>query len=118
MSEEYFLYYEDTDWCFRTRKAGFEIVFVPVAKIWHKISRSSLVGSSSYIYYHVRNGLIFANKYAPWYIKPLVHLDVVWRVFKQIFKIFISSKRSWVKPILLGIKDFYLGRKGKYENWN
>ncbi len=115
MSEEYFLYYEDTDWSFRAKKNGFKCVFVPVAKVWHRISRSALAGSASYIYYHVRNGLIFASKYAPWYIKPIVHLDVIWRIIKQMIKLLIPSKRKWVKPILLGIKDFYLNKKGRLD---
>ena len=115
MSEEYFLYYEDTDWCLKVKRSGFKCIFAPKAKIWHKISRSALAGSVPYIYYHIRNGLIFASKYAPWHIKPIVHLDVIWRIIKQVIKLLIPSKRKWVKPILLGIKDFYLGKRGKKE---
>lgn len=115
LPEEYFLYYEDTDWSLAARKAGFECIFSPVAKIWHKGSKSSLEGSPSYIYYHIRNGLILAQKYAPWYILPFVHLDAFWRMIKQPIKLLIPSKRKWVKPILLGIKDFYLGRRGKLK---
>jgi GT2 family glycosyltransferase len=119
MPEDYFLYYEDTDWSLKAQQAGFKCLFVPRAKIWHKGSKSSQEGSASYIYYHIRNGLILAQRYAPWYIKPLVHLDVGWRIKKQIFKlIFFPKKRTWAKYILLGIKDFYLGRRGKYENWH
>jgi len=119
MSKDYFLYYEDTDWSLKVQQAGFKCLFVPRAKIWHKGSKSSLVGSPSYIYYHIRNGLILAQRYAPWYIKPLVHLDVGWRIKKQILKIiFLAKKRTWAKYILLGIKDFYLGKRGKYENWH
>jgi len=51
------------------------------------------------------------KKYAPWYIKPIIHLDIVWRIIKQFIKLFIPSKRIWVKPTLLGIKDFYLNKK-------
>lgn len=119
MSKDYFLYYEDTDWSLKVQQAGFKCLFVPRAKIWHKGSKSSLEGSPSYIYYHIRNGLILAQRYAPWYIKPLVHLDVGWRIKKQILKIiFLAKKRTWAKYILLGIKDFYLGKRGKYENWH
>ena len=118
LPEEYFLYYEDTDWSFSVQKAGFKNVFVPGSKIWHKGSKSSQEFSVPYIYYHVRNGLILAKKYAPWYIKPMIHLDVVWCIIKQFIKLFIPSKRFWINPILLGIKDFYLNKKGKYENWN
>jgi hypothetical protein len=71
MPEEYFLYYEDTDWSLAAQRAGFKCVFVPKAKIWHKGSKSSVETSFPYIYYHIRNGLILAQRFAPWYIKPL-----------------------------------------------
>ena len=117
MPEDYFLYYEDTDWLMKARRAGYKCIFVPEAKIWHKISRSALAESSLYIYYHVRNGLIFAQRFAPWYIKPFVYLDVGWRIIKQIIKlVLMPKKRSWAKAILLGIKDFYLGRRGKFKD--
>jgi len=107
MSEEYFLYYEDTDWSLKARQAGYECIFAPLATIWHKGSKSSIAESPSYIYYHIRNGLILAKRHAPWYIKFFVHLDVIWRIKKQILKyIFFPKKRVWVKYILLGIANF------------
>lgn len=118
MPEEYFLYYEDTDWSLAIQGAGYQCVFVPSAKIWHKGSKSTGQESDPYIYYHLRNGLILAKKYAPWYLKPLVHLDVFWRIAKQVVKlVFYPAKRNWVKYILFGIKDFYLKKWGKNENW-
>ena len=114
MPEEYFLYYEDTDWSLNAQKYGYKCVFVPKAIVYHKGSKSSVQGSNSYIYYHIRNGLIMAQKYAPWYIKPFIHLDIIWRIKKQILKyIFLPKKRTWAKYILLGIKDFYFNKKGK-----
>jgi hypothetical protein len=113
LPEEYFLYYEDTDWSLMAQKAGFKCIFSPAVKIWHKGSKSSIEGSPSYIYYHIRNGLILAQKYAPWYILPFVHLDAFWRIIKQPVKLLIPDRRKWVKLILLGIRDFYLGRRGK-----
>jgi len=119
MPEEYFIYYEDTDWSFKARRAGFKCIFVPQSKIWHKGSKSSIEYSLPYIYYHTRNGLIFATRYAPWYIKPLIHLDVLGRIKKQNIKaLLFPSKRVWAKGILLGIKDFYFKRFGKYEDWH
>ena len=114
--EEYFLYYEDTDWSLKAQKQGYKCVFTPKATIWHKGSKSSIAESPSYIYYHIRNGLILAKKYAPWYIKPFIYIDINWRTKKQILKyIFLPKKRIWAKYILLGIKDFYFNKKGKID---
>jgi len=35
MDEDYFVYAEETDWCFRFHKAGWRCVFTPIAKIIH-----------------------------------------------------------------------------------
>jgi GT2 family glycosyltransferase len=35
MDEKFFMYYEETDWCYSMRKAGWEIYYVPDAKIVH-----------------------------------------------------------------------------------
>lgn len=35
--EDYLVYYEDFDFCLRTKKSGKRILFVPEAKMWHKI---------------------------------------------------------------------------------
>ena len=63
--EKYFLYLEDMDFCVRTLKAGFKILFEPKAIIWHK-NAGSAGGSGSVLqdYFITRNRLIFAFKYA------------------------------------------------------
>jgi GT2 family glycosyltransferase len=35
LDENYFMYFEDTDWCYRIAKAGWEIVFLPKAEVIH-----------------------------------------------------------------------------------
>ena len=41
LDERYFLYAEDSDWSLRARRAGFRLLFVPTARLWHKVSASS-----------------------------------------------------------------------------
>jgi GT2 family glycosyltransferase len=57
----FFLYYEETDWCARVRRAGYRIVFAPGAKIWHKgnISGASTTRSPERHYFMTRNRVIF-----------------------------------------------------------
>jgi len=49
-------YYEDVDLCLRAKSAGYRVVFVPRAKVWHKISASGGGEYSSFkIYLKTRN---------------------------------------------------------------
>ena len=41
MDERFFMYGEDTDWCYRFRKAGYKIIFTPHAEIIHYGGESS-----------------------------------------------------------------------------
>jgi GT2 family glycosyltransferase len=41
LDESLFAYAEDTEWCLRIREAGFGVVFVPDARVWHVGSAST-----------------------------------------------------------------------------
>lgn len=62
MSEDYFLYYEELDWCERIKAAGHELKYIPSALIFHKESISTGKNSPLKIYYLTRNRLLFARK--------------------------------------------------------
>lgn len=116
LPEEYFLYYEDTDWCLKARRSGFKCVYAPLAKIWHKASVGLGEGSPTYIYYHIRNGLLMAKRNGSALVIATIYAESFLRIIKQIFKyLFIPSKRTWAKYILVGIKDFYLGKTGRVK---
>lgn len=58
--ENFFLYWEETDWCARVRRAGFKIFYTPGAKIWHKGNLTVSDGMTpSALYYLSRNKIIF-----------------------------------------------------------
>ena len=60
---KYWAYWEETDLCFRAKKAGFKIVYIPEAKIWHKVA-SSIGGEGNLKrqYYLNRNRILFAKR--------------------------------------------------------
>ena len=61
--EKFFLYTEDTDYCFRVKKAGYKIYFTPSSKIYHKVNRSTENKFSTLpLYYTTRNRLFFVKK--------------------------------------------------------
>ena len=62
-----YLYYEDVDLSVRARKKGYEVLYVPSSRIWHKNAGSSGgTGSDLHVYYMTRNRLIIGMRYAPW----------------------------------------------------
>ncbi len=66
LDEGLFAYAEDAEWCIRIRKAGFAVVFVPDAKVWHVGSASTggLMSPTS-LYYDTRNMIVVAERHRP-----------------------------------------------------
>lgn len=71
--EDYFLYYEDADYCERAKRKGVKLFYDPSIIIWHK-NAGSTAGSGSAIHqkYQEKNRLRFALKYGP--LKTKLHL--------------------------------------------
>jgi len=65
--EEYFLYFEETDWNLAAQKKGYRTVFSPASHVWHKYA---LTGEykDRFIYYTFRNRVRIVMKYSPQYI--------------------------------------------------
>ena len=66
MDEDFFLYYEELDWCEKFRRSGLKIGFTGKAKIYHKESMSVGKESSLKTYYMVRNRWLFIRRNAKW----------------------------------------------------
>lgn len=66
LDADYFLTYEETDLCYRARKMGYRIFYVPEAKLWHKVSASfGGVQSPLQLYFYSRNVLLWAERHLP-----------------------------------------------------
>ena len=114
MREEYFLYYEDVDWCIRARRAGYKCMLVPTSKVWHKVSATNKEGSPSYIYYHTRNAFLLARFNGNKLQKIAAYISGVWILLKQAIKLFLMpSRRLWATSMTRGVLDFYRGKYGK-----
>jgi GT2 family glycosyltransferase len=62
MFEDFFLYYEELDWCERIRKAGYDIYVEPRARVYHKESASVQKISGLKTYYLNRNRIYFMRR--------------------------------------------------------
>jgi hypothetical protein len=62
MDERYFIYYDETDWFARASAMGWLTVYVPRARMWHKVSATMGESSPTTDYYMVRNKFLFLAK--------------------------------------------------------
>lgn len=61
--ESFFFGFEDVDWCYRAKLAGWHIGFVPDATIIHDVQRSSARSWNRMAFEHLRSGLLFWDKH-------------------------------------------------------
>jgi hypothetical protein len=102
LDKRYFLYLEDVDYCLRTIRAGYKLLFCPSAVIWHKNAGSSGgAGSRTHVYYQTRNRLLFGYKFG----LPRVQLTATRLLVQYLF-----SQSGLERKAAL---DFLLGRFGK-----
>ena len=117
LDENYFLYFEDADFCQRARKARIPVSFLSEIKISHSVSASTKkLGSPMLLRYHYRNALYFNFKNGPWYIKLLTQPWSWLIALKQIIKIVIGKNKEQSLAILKGVGDWYAGRMGKLHD--
>ncbi len=113
--EDYFLYVEDTDFCYRALQEGWKLKVNLGAKIWHKgaptkARKISLMSS----YYMTRNRLFFGFETVQG-----LRYRIVFALFffstrpARLLMWAISNRKQVAKGTLLGIMDFFRGQRGE-----
>lgn len=110
LDADYFNNYEDVDFCVRARRAGYKIVVVPQARIYHKFA-ASMGGKFSpfYTYFRTRNNLLFFKKTGRWL--PLALNFVIFPLY-SIFESLRNKEFQGIKTIFVAIWDFLIGKYG------
>jgi hypothetical protein len=112
--EDFFTYWDETDYCLRAKRAGFDVACVPSSVICHKVARTNIYLSKKYIYFMVRNNLLLAKKHAKWYQWPLILTNfLVRRWLGYFFKLLFTRNFSAIPAIFLGTVDFIIGKYGR-----
>lgn len=106
LSDDYFLYSEDTDFCCNALKNSEKIIWTPKSKIYHKVSASTKENSPFQEYYLIRNNLIMTKKFGT--NKLLAYADRTWLSIKEIVKGHYS-----IRPLVYAWVDFLAGKKGR-----
>ncbi len=109
MSEDYFLYWEEVDWCDRATAAGRPCLYVPTSKVWHKVGASlGATNSPTQIRYDARNRLIF------YWRNRRRAFPRIWLWFnRQVLGFALHRRRGRDALIMLHAEaDFFTGKRG------
>lgn len=107
MPEEFFLYYEELDWCEQIRRAGYKVYVEPKAEIFHRESVSTGKTSPLKTYYLNRNRIFFMRRN-----RSLLH-----RFAFSLFLIFFTIPKNVLLYLVRGQWD-HLNAFWRAISWN
>lgn len=120
MDERFFLFYEETDWILRAKRAGFKMMYVPKARIWHKVS-ASVGGHQSplMLYYMMRNNpLLMRNNVGTSAFARFLVIFICLVVPKKIVNVLVFNRQQRyqkVRAIVKGVSHYFRGQFGAYR---
>ncbi|MFT3846779.1 MAG: glycosyltransferase family 2 protein [Lacibacter sp.] len=62
LPEEFFIYYEEFDWCEQIKRKGYKVYYQPASLIYHKESMTTGKSSPFKTFYHTRNRILFMKR--------------------------------------------------------
>jgi GT2 family glycosyltransferase len=117
LPEEYFLYFEETEFCVRAAAAGWKVAVEPTALAVHRFASSDGLPTEVLLYYFVRNRLLFG----------LRHTEVPFETMLADLERFIASWRRRVEErnppwlgrfeelVVMAVEDARAGVTGRRE---
>jgi len=104
--ERFFMYYEDLDLCLRARRAGYRLLLVPSAKMWHKVAVSSGGRDSPGERYHMaRSSVLFFRKHARSWQVPFIAPYRTASAVKTVTRLLLRRRPDSARAYLRGLRD-------------
>ncbi|MBI5957016.1 MAG: glycosyltransferase family 2 protein [Chloroflexi bacterium] len=90
LDERFFMYCEEVDWCLRIKRAGWEIYYVPEARVVHYVAKSTnQFREAMFLQLHKSRSLLFAKHYNAgfqWAARQIVRLGLLGEVARTLFR--------------------------------
>jgi GT2 family glycosyltransferase len=131
LEPRFFLFWEETDFCTRARRSGFEVWTAPQAKIWHKVSSSFVGGKPHMHYFWWRSRLLWIERNCPFNERKQLYKKVIfpelWKhlrhcTLKSIQSLLTKNPAAKQKALryragLAGALHYTLSRFGNCPKW-
>jgi N-acetylglucosaminyl-diphospho-decaprenol L-rhamnosyltransferase len=111
LNTDYFLYWEELDFCRRARRRGWTLLLRTDVKLKHRYDRPERAHT---VYYMYRNLFLFASRA---FNSPLRWIFVAWRLMgvnaREILSFLRSGRQDLIRAAWLGLKAGWRGEKGR-----
>lgn len=94
MAENFFLYYEELDWCDHIKKRGYQVWLITAALIYHKESVSVGKNSALKEFFMNRNRILFIRRNAPFTARVLFYIYFIGMVTPRNILNYIKTGHS------------------------
>ena len=116
LDKDYFIYAEEADFCIRTKKAGYRIVYVPESKVWHKVAQSFKGNfTPSYLYFQSKNRLLLIKKnFSKLYLIYCFIVHILFYIPYKLAHIWFKEQNNKFRAslsLLVGTYDFLFCKK-------
>lgn len=104
--ENYFLHFDDVEWCLRAKKAGWVVTAHPASIVWH--SSPDFKQRPWISYYDERNLCYCWQKHHPELLLKRIRV-----LLPKLIYYSLTGRFFWVEIYLQGLEDFFKGIQGK-----
>lgn len=112
MPEDYFLYYEELDWCTIIKNAGYELWYEPASTVYHKESKSVGEHSALKVFYLTRNRLLYASRHRYGLIKCISLLYQLSLACPKSMLIYcVRGRLDLAQAVWCGYRDYFKIKK-------
>ena len=113
MPEENFLYWDDTEWCYRCNQAGYKVASVGNAVVLHAMGAKKEAVNTFPTYYAWRNWIRFFIKYTPESEWDRMAENFLGSVFQEVYEGLHKGDHHKVETIMLAYDDAIHNITGK-----
>ena len=118
--EDYFMYGEDLDLCYRIKKAGYKIFYFSDTSIIHYKGESTKKSSISYVnnFYGAMQIFVKKNMHANfWLINLMIDLSIYYRSFISYFKRFLAAFYPVFLDLIFIVLAMIIAIKQRFEQF-
>ncbi|MGH9190525.1 MAG: glycosyltransferase [Acidimicrobiales bacterium] len=113
LDEDFFAYFEDTDWCFRAKRAGFKVMYAGGVSPVHFHNTSTRENKVDFWSIYERSRKVFSRKWSKWLEDERYDSELVWHsVVTRPLGYALHSRKMMLAMHFAGLKVAYRNAYG------